>query len=115
MALFKAQMDIAKEYSYLWKDKQRSKFIYEKIAAEYYLTVKELLSIAQIDSLMDDTPLSQYSLERREPYLDPLNHIQITVLRRHREHISKSKDESPWIDELLLTINALAAGMRNTG
>ncbi len=115
MALFKAQMDIAKEYSNLWKDKKRSTFIYDKIAAEYYLTVRELLSIAQIDTLMEETPLLQYSLERREPYLDPLNHIQITVLGRHREHISQAQEESPWIDELLLTINAIAAGMRNTG
>jgi len=115
MALFKAQMDIAKEYSQLWTDKKRSKFIYEKIAAEYHRTVKEVLAIAQIDSLMAETPLLQYSLSRREPYLDPLNHIQITILGRHREHLASSKDESPWLDELLLTINAIAAGMRNTG
>ncbi len=115
MSLFKAQMDIAKEYSHLWKDKERSTFIYNKIAAEYHLTVKELLSVAQINRLMEETPLLQYSLERREPYLDPLNHIQITVLGRHREHINQSEEESPWIDELLLTINAIAAGMRNTG
>jgi len=115
MGLFKAQMNIAKEYSLLWDDKQRSEEIYEKIAAEYELTVKEVLSIAGIDKLMADTPLLQYSLERREPYIDPLNHIQITTLARHRKHIANNDDESPWLDELLLTINALAAGLRNTG
>ena len=116
MALFKAQMDIAKEYSLLWSDKQRSKEIYEKIATEYQLTVKEVLDIAGIDELMSETPLLQYSLERREPYIDPLNHIQITTLARHRNHIANNnEEESPWLDELLLTINALAAGMRNTG
>ncbi len=115
MALFKAQMDIAKEYAELWDNHERSMTIYQKIAAEYYLTVKEVLNIAGINSLMAETPLLQYSLQRREPYLDPLNHIQITVLRRHRKHISSSSDESPWLEELLLTINAIAAGMRNTG
>ena len=115
MGLFKAQMDIAKEYSLLWDNKQRSKEIFEKISAEYELTVKEVLSIAGIDELMAETPLLQYSLERREPYIDPLNHIQITTLARHRKHIANSDDESPWLDELLLTINALAAGLRNTG
>ncbi len=115
MALFKAQMDTAKEYAGLWADKKRSMIIYNKIAEEYYLTVKEVLGIAQIDTLMAETPLLQYSLSRREPYLDPLNHIQITVLGRHRQHMISSKDESPWLDELLLTINAIAAGMRNTG
>ena len=115
MALFKAQMDIAKEYSNLWADKKRSNEIYQKIATEYFLTVKEVLNIAEIDALMAETPLLQYSLQRREPYLDPLNHIQIKVLGRHREHIATSSEESPWLAELLLTINAIAAGMRNTG
>jgi phosphoenolpyruvate carboxylase len=115
MALFKAQMDIAKEYAGLWSNKERSMAIYKKIAEEYYRTVKEVLAIAQIDSLMAETPLLQYSLLRREPYLDPLNHIQITLLGRHHNHIASSQKESPWLDELLLTINAIAAGMRNTG
>ena len=115
MALFKAQMDIAKEYAGLWSEKELSMSIYGKIAEEYYRTVKEVLGIAQIDALMAETPLLQYSLSRREPYLDPLNHIQITVLGRHRQHMISSKEESPWLDELLLTINAIAAGMRNTG
>ncbi len=115
MALFKAQMDIAKEYSQLWADKKRSKDIYKMIRQEYEKTVSEVLGIAEIDALMTETPLLQYSLTRREPYLDPLNHIQITVLGRHREHIAKSEEESPWLEELLLTINAIAAGMRNTG
>ena len=115
MALFKAQMNTAKEYAGLWADQERSMTIYAQIADEYHRTIKETLSIAQIDTLMAETPLLQYSLERREPYLDPLNHIQITVLGRHRKHIASSKEESPWLDELLLTINAIAAGMRNTG
>ena len=115
MALFKAQMDIAKEYAGLWADKERSMSIFAKISDEYYRTVKEVLNIAKIDTLMAETPLLQYSLERREPYLDPLNHIQITVLGRHRADVDASTGESPWLDELLLTINAIAAGMRNTG
>ncbi len=113
MALFKGRMDTAKEYAGLWSEKELSMSIFNKISDEYFRTVKEVLNIAQIDTLMEETPLLQYSLERREPYLDPLNHIQITTLRRHREHIGES--ESPWLDQLLLTINAIAAGMRNTG
>ena len=115
MALFKAQMETAKEYASLWSNQERSMSIYGKIADEYHRTVKEVLSIAEIDFLMAETPLLQYSLSRREPYLDPLNHVQITLLRRHRKHIELSDDDSPWLDELLLTINAIAAGMRNTG
>ena len=116
MALFKARMDTAKEYASLWSDQKRSAEIYEKIKAEYTETVACILEIAALDKLMDETPLLQYTLERREPYLDPLNHIQITLLRRHRQHIEQQDNaSSPWLDELLLTINAIAAGMRNTG
>ncbi len=116
MALYKAQMDTAKEYAGLWKNKQRSMEIYSMIADEYHTTVEEVLSLAKLDALMDETPLLQYSLSRREPYLDPLNHIQLTLLRRHREHLALSgEDDSPWLEGLLLTINAIAAGMRNTG
>jgi len=116
MALFKARMDTAKEYSSLWSNKELSATIYSKINIEYKQTVECILEIADLEDLMDETPLLQYSLQRREPYLDPLNHIQITLLRRHRQHMAISKDDdSPWLDGLLLTINAIAAGMRNTG
>ncbi|MCK5901712.1 MAG: phosphoenolpyruvate carboxylase [Cocleimonas sp.] len=115
MALFKARMDTAKEYSSLWKNKGLSEEIYNKIKTEYTQTVDAILGISALDHLMDDTPMLQYSLKRREPYLDPLNHIQITLLRRHRQHLELTEDESPWLDGLLLTINAIAAGMRNTG
>ena len=116
MALFKARMDTAKEYSSLWSNKELSAKIYTKIKDEYEQTVNCVMEIANLDKLMDETPLLQYSLERREPYLDPLNHVQITLLRRHREYLAKSTDdESPHLDGLLLTINAIAAGMRNTG
>jgi phosphoenolpyruvate carboxylase len=109
-------MDTAKEYASLWSDQKRSAEIYEKIKAEYTKTVAGILEIAELDKLMDETPLLQYTLERREPYIDPLNHIQITLLRRHRQHIEQQDNaSSPWLDELLLTINAIAAGMRNTG
>ncbi|SEK98372.1 phosphoenolpyruvate carboxylase, partial [Ectothiorhodospira marina] len=49
-------------------------------------------------------------------YLDPLNHIQIILLRRYRAlHAQGEKAEDPWISPLLRSINAIAAGMRNTG
>ncbi len=116
MALFKARMDTAKDYSNLWSNKELSAKIYNKIKTEYEQTVHCILEIADIDNLMDETPLLQYSLQRREPYLDPLNHVQITLLRRHRDYMNNHKDDdSPWLDGLLLTINAIAAGMRNTG
>ena len=115
MALFKAEMDIARAYAELAEDQDNAQAIFEKIRAEYELTVQEVLRITGHKHLMDDTPLLQYSLRRRDPYLDPLNHVQMTLIRRHREHVAHSAEASPWLEALLRTINAIAAGMRNTG
>jgi phosphoenolpyruvate carboxylase len=110
MALFKGQMDIAKEYAQLMPDQELSQSIFEKIRSEFEQTKAEILDIAQITQLIEKDPLLQYSMERRDPNLDPLNHIQITLLSRHR-----NADNEEWIDLLLRTINAIASGMRNTG
>jgi phosphoenolpyruvate carboxylase len=54
-------------------------------------------------------------LARRNPYLDPLNHIQIALLKRYRQAPGSDTSPSAWLDPLLRSINAIAAGMRNTG
>ncbi|MCK5726260.1 MAG: phosphoenolpyruvate carboxylase [Thiotrichaceae bacterium] len=116
MALYKAEMDIAKEYAEQSPKQEQAQNIYGKIRAEYHLTCVQVLKATQLDVLMSDTPFLQYSLERRNPLLDPLNHIQIMLLERHRHTIEGTdKVESPYLDALLRTINAIAAGMRNTG
>jgi phosphoenolpyruvate carboxylase len=116
MALFKAQMDIAQEYAELSPDKDTAMDIFHKIRHEYELTVKHVLAVSGNKQLVDDNPMLRYSLTRRDPYLDPLNHIQITLLGRHRAYIKDKDDmDSPYLEGLLRTINAIAAGMRNTG
>ncbi|WP_022950722.1 phosphoenolpyruvate carboxylase [Leucothrix mucor] len=114
MSLTKARMNTAKEYSELWADQSQSQKIFSKIRNEYELTVSEVLNICEQDTLLENAPKLRYSLERREPYLDPLNHIQIALMKRHRS-FPEGDERSPWLDGLLLTINAIAAGMRNTG
>ena len=52
---------------------------------------------------------------RRNPYLDPLNHIQIALLKRYRAAPGSDERPSVWRDPLLRSINAIAGGMRNTG
>ena len=55
------------------------------------------------------------SLDRRNPYLDPLNHIQIMLLKRYRNQALDEEERNRWLEPLLRSINAIAAGMRNTG
>jgi phosphoenolpyruvate carboxylase len=63
---------------------------------------------------MEETPDLAHSLARRNLYLDPLNHIQVSVLERYRGEADEAK-RADWLDPLLRSINAIAAGMRNTG
>jgi phosphoenolpyruvate carboxylase len=119
MVLNKVDLGIAREYAELCNDPAVEKRIFDDFKAEYDKTVRQILDVAEIDELLEDNPPLALSLARRNPYLDPLNHIQVALLKRHRDAISKTPEEgvtsSPWLEPLLRSINALAAGMRNTG
>ncbi|MDH5445782.1 MAG: phosphoenolpyruvate carboxylase [Gammaproteobacteria bacterium] len=115
MALFKAEMGIARTYVELCKDQKSASNIYEMIAGEYIQTVQSVFNIAEIDTLMGETPRLAISLGRRDPYLDPLNQIQLMLLKRYRDESLTEEQREVWLDPLLRSINAIAAGMRNTG
>jgi phosphoenolpyruvate carboxylase len=115
MALFKGEMDIAKEYAKLCVSKETSETVYERIKTEYERTVIQVLNVAHLRGLMEEIPSLALSLSRRNPYLDPLNYIQITLLERYRSENLDDDETSIWLDPLLRSINAIASGMRNTG
>jgi phosphoenolpyruvate carboxylase len=116
MALFKADMGIASEYGEaLSQDQSTAWKVYEDIRDEYYRTTRQVMEVIQADRLLEDNQPLALSLTRRIPYLDPLNHIQITVLRRYRDSASTEEERERWLSPLLRSINAIAGGMRNTG
>jgi phosphoenolpyruvate carboxylase len=115
MALAKADMDIAWEYARLVQDADRARAIYTAIRTEYERTVEQTLAVCQIAELLEDTPLLEMTLSRRSPYLDPLNYIQVALLRRYRAPHTPQDAKQALLGPLLRTINAIAAGMRNTG
>lgn len=117
MALFKSDMRTAKEYAALCTDKTVSDTVFSMINAENETTRKFILEIAQIKQLLENDPILSLSLNRRDPYLDPLGFIQINLLEKYREQSKhdENPDTNPWKDALLSSINAIAAGMRNTG
>jgi phosphoenolpyruvate carboxylase len=112
MALFKAEMETAREYAALCANQENAMQIYNRIAEEFRRTREQILQIAGIRSLMEETPTLALSLSRRDPYLDPLNHIQLVLLKRYRED---AEEEEKHLGPLLRSINAIASGMRNTG
>jgi phosphoenolpyruvate carboxylase len=115
MALFKGEMNIARMYTQLASDPDMANTIYNKIRDEYRLTVTQVLGVSGIQELLEENPVLSLSLYRRNPYLDPLNVIQITLLSRYRDSTLSDKERERWLHPLLRSINAIASGMRNTG
>jgi len=115
MALLKADMCTAKEYSELCEDNDVEQRVFTKIFDEHKRTVDNILAITSNEQLLSDSPSLALSLQRRDPYLDPLSHIQILMLKRYRDEQATENEQNTWINPLLRTINAVAAGMRNTG
>ncbi len=115
MALFKAEMEIAREYSQLCDDAAVREEVFNCIRTEYQRTVTQVLNVADATGLLQENPPLALSLARRDPYLDPLNHIQIQLLKRLRQEQEQGIEDSVWRDPMLRSINAIASGMRNTG
>ncbi len=115
MALAKADMAIAREYAALCEDERLGREIYAVIAAEYRTTCRNVLEVSDSSTLLEENPDLAISLLRRRPYLDPLNYIQVTLLARLRRDPGDDLHPSPWLEPLLRSINAVAAGLRNTG
>ncbi|AOV16520.1 phosphoenolpyruvate carboxylase [Acidihalobacter aeolianus] len=115
MSLYKADMRIAEEYIALSHHPEQARGIFERIREEHRLAVREILEVIGSDSLLSENPTLALSLSRRAPYLDPLNHIQITLLKRVRDEELGTQPHRLWLSPLLRTINAIATGQRNTG
>jgi len=105
MTLAKSSMEIAAEYLELVDEPS----LWEPIAAEHERTVAAVLDIVEADELLARHPVVQRSITVRNPYVDPMNAIQVSLLRRYRA----GDDEA--VPPLLRSIAGIAAGLRNTG
>jgi phosphoenolpyruvate carboxylase len=115
MSLAKSEPSIAREYASLCEDEALAADIFGRILGEYERTTAEMLEITGGDQLLADNPPLARSLARRDPYLDPLNHVQVIALKRARAAGDDEEERLRWMTPLLRSINALATGMRNTG
>jgi len=112
MALMKADMATAREYLSLVEDQTIANRIYQNISEEYNRTREALLQISGNKELLAHTPNIQESVHRRNPYVDPLNYLQVDLIQKLRETDNPSEE---LVTEVLLTINGVAAGLVNTG
>ncbi|MCC6790230.1 MAG: phosphoenolpyruvate carboxylase, partial [Thermomicrobiales bacterium] len=111
LALAKADMPIAERYVQLVEPMALRERIWERIRREYDLTRDLVLAITNQERLLDRDPVLQRSIERRNPYVDPLSFIQLDLLRRLRSEGRPEALQRP----VLLAINGIAGALKNTG
>jgi phosphoenolpyruvate carboxylase len=111
MVLAKADLAVASRYAGLVTDEALRTSIFARIRTELESSVAALLRIMGTGEMLAHNPQLARSIKYRFPYLDPLNHIQVELLRRFR---AGDRDERSRRG-IHLTINGIAAGLRNTG
>jgi phosphoenolpyruvate carboxylase len=111
MLLAKADLSVAVRYKELVPDAQLADEIFGRIRHELDLTVKAFFTITTSEGFLAGNPALARSIRNRFPYLDPLNHLQVELLKRYRAGDSAEKVHRG----IHLTINGLAAGLRNSG
>jgi phosphoenolpyruvate carboxylase len=116
MSLLKADMGIAALYSDLVPDRALADAVFARIESEYARTRDAVLAATGHAALMDGDPVIQRSVQLRNPYVDPLNYLQVEMLRRLRALADGEGSEAERLREVVVvTVNGIAAGLRNTG
>jgi phosphoenolpyruvate carboxylase len=111
MVLSKTDMGIASRYAGLVKDTGLRDRIFSAIEGEWESTVKMLFAVTGNTTLLQDNPAFARSLLARSAYINPLNHLQVALLERHR-----AGDDDVLVKRAIhLTINGIATGLRNSG
>jgi phosphoenolpyruvate carboxylase len=111
MVLAKSSIAIASRYAELVPDAGLRENIFGRIRREWHASIETLLDIMGQERLLQGNPLLERSIRNRFPYLDPLNHVQVELLKEHR---AQNPDEQV-LRGIQLTINGISAGLRNSG
>jgi phosphoenolpyruvate carboxylase len=116
MVLAKSSIAIASRYAELVPDAELRERIFGRIRREWHCSIETLLDIMGHDRLLQGNPLLERSIRNRFPYLDPLNHVQVELLKEHRKELAEGEaaDEQV-LRGIQLTINGISAGLRNSG
>jgi phosphoenolpyruvate carboxylase len=111
----KADMGIAELYSSLVPDVALREAIFSQMKAEHALTCQMICRITGQTDVLQNSPVMRRSIDRRNPYVDPLNYIQVALLRTLRVLSHDSPEHQRVLDAVLTTVNGIAAGMKTTG
>ncbi|HWQ31366.1 MAG TPA: phosphoenolpyruvate carboxylase [Blastocatellia bacterium] len=118
MALAKADFQIARQYARRIADQKLARRIFAALEKEYDRACRVVLQITGQKHLLDHSPVLQRSIRVRNPYVDPMSYLQVELLarlRRTEREGTERSEQDKLLYAILLTINGIAAGMRNTG
>lgn len=115
MVLLKTDMIIGREYVSLCKNKRAANEIFEMINKEYELSINTILKITGENDLLDHNKSLQSSLLLRNPYIDPISFIQVKFIKAYREKNFPKSKKDKLVSLLRITVNGIAAGVKNTG
>ena len=116
MVLAKTDLAVASRYAGLVADKKLRNAIFKRIVAEHELTLDCLAMATSSKGRLSQNPTLARSIKNRFPYLDPLNHLQVELVKRHRAWKEQGKEPDIRVHRgIHMTINGVAAGLRNTG
>ena len=113
MVILKTDQKVAQEYAKLCSDETIANETYGTISGEFELTIEQIRGVTGETQMMADFPEIGQSVRWRNAYLDPLNYIQVLLLKRLSQ--AENRMESPWLKPALSSINGIATGLRNTG
>ena len=111
MVLGKSDIAVGSRYAELVTDEALRERVFGTVRAEWHRTRSALLDITGSGELLASNPSLARSFRNRQPYLDPLNHLQVDLLRRYRAGATDDRAKRA----ILLSINGIAAGLRNSG
>jgi phosphoenolpyruvate carboxylase len=114
MILGKADLQIAARYAELTPDAAVAQEIFGAVQEEYGRTSTMICKVAQIDHLLERSAVLRTSIDRRNPYIDPMSYVQVEMLRRLRAD-PEGPEHTALEDAILLSISGIAAGLKNTG
>jgi phosphoenolpyruvate carboxylase len=116
MVLSKTDLAVASRYAELVTDRKLRNTIFKRITAEHEQTVACLGQITGAKTRLESNPLLARSIQNRFAYLDPLNHLQVELIKRNRANAAEGRKHDGRVHRgIHLSINGIAAGLRNTG
>jgi phosphoenolpyruvate carboxylase len=115
LTMCKADMSIAKVYASLVEDEAIRDRVLGRILEEFRLAEKAVLAVTGQNELLENEPVLARSIKLRNPYVDPLNYLQVEMIKRRRGARLKKADRESVRAVLELTVNGIAGGLKNTG